>query len=331
MTPLKFRGLRVHQTPDGIVSRFDELTLDDLQPGNVVIRVLYSCINYKDALAVTGKGKILRRYPLVAGIDLSGEVLSSEDGRFRPGQKVLVVGSQLSETQDGGYAQYARVPADSVVPIPSGLNEVSAMVLGTAGFTAALAVMRMTLNGQDPAQGEILVTGASGGVGACAIDILASQGFKVVAFTGKPELQSFFSSLGASRIVDRNQLKLGTRPLETPEWAGAVDNAGGETLAWLTRTVQPGGNIASIGLASSADLKTTVMPFILRGINLLGINSVLIDNRTRHEAWRRLGSDLKPKHLNLIHTRTVEFNDLLQVFPEYLRSEVRGRTVVKIA
>jgi NADPH2:quinone reductase len=328
---MKFRGFRVHQTPDGIGGRFDELTLDDLQPGGVVIRVLYSSINYKDALAATGKGKILRRYPLVAGIDLSGEVVTSDDEHLRPGQKVLVVGSQLGETQDGGYAQYARVPAHSVVPIPPGLDEVSAMILGTAGFTAALAVMRMMLNGQDPEQGEIIVTGASGGVGSCAIDILASKGFKVVAFTGKPELAPFFTSLGASRIADRTQTTFGTRPLETPLWAGAVDNAGGAALEWLTRTVQPGGNIASIGLASSPDLNTTVMPFILRGINLLGINSVLIDNRTRHEAWRRLGSDLKPKHLDLIHTRTVAFDDLPKVFPEYLRSEVRGRTVVKIA
>ena len=328
---MKFRGFRIHQEQGKIVSRFDELTLDDLQPGNVVIKVLYSSINYKDALAATGAGKILRKYPLVGGIDLSGEVVSSEDGRFKSGQKVLVVGSNLSETQDGGYAEYARVPADSVVPMPAGLDEFTSMVLGTAGFTAALAVMRMMLNGQEPSQGEILVTGASGGVGVCAIDILASHGFEAVAFTGKPELAPFFASLGAKRILDRNTVQLGTKPLETPLWAGAIDNAGGETLAWLTRTVQPHGNIASIGLASSADLKTTVMPFILRGINLLGVNSVVIGNKIRHEAWRRLGTDLKPKHLDAIHTRTVSFDELPSVFPEYLRSEVRGRTVVKIA
>lgn len=328
---MKFRGFRIHQEQRNIVSRFDELTLDDLQPGNVVIRVLYSSVNYKDALAATGAGKILRKYPLVGGIDLSGEVVSSEDSRFKPGQKVLVVGSNLSETQDGGYAEYARVPADSVVSMPAGLDEFTAMILGTAGFTAALAVIRMLLNGQAPHQGEVLVTGASGGVGACAIDILASCGFEVVAFTGKPTLAPFFASLGAKRILDRSTVQFGVKPLETTLWAGAVDSAGGETLAWLTRTVQPGGNIASIGLAAGADLKTTVMPFILRGINLLGINSVLIDNNTRHEAWRRLGANLKPKHLDLIHTRTIAFDDLPQAFPEYLRSEVRGRTVVKIA
>jgi len=328
---MTFRGFRIHQEHGKIVSRFDELTLDDLQPGNVVIKVKYSSINYKDALAATGAGKILRKYPLVGGIDLSGEVVTSEDSCFNAGDRVLVVGSKLSETQDGGYAEYARVPAESVVPLPPGLDELTAMILGTAGFTAALAVMRMLLNGQTPQQGEILVTGASGGVGACAIDILASHGFDVVAFTGKPELAPFFTSLGAKRILDRNTVQFGTKPLEATLWAGAVDNVGGDTLAWLTRTVQPGGNIASIGLAAGVDLKTTVMPFILRGINLLGINSILIDNKIRHEAWRRLGADLKPKHLDLIHTRTVAFDELPQVFPEYLRSEVRGRTVVKIA
>ncbi len=269
----KFRALRIHRDDGRIEPRFEELTLDQLAKGEVVIRVAYSTINYKDALAATGAGPILRRFPLVGGIDLSGEVVSSEDSRYQAGQKVLVTGCGLSETHDGGYSEYARVRGDWVIPLPPGLDERAAMQLGTAGFTAALAIHRMEQNGQAPGNGPVLVTGATGGVGSLAVNMLAGRGYEVVALTGKPDAADYLREIGIARVLLRQELEFGSRPLEKALWAGAVDNLGGETLAWLTRTVDFWGNIASIGLASGPELHTTVMPFILRGVNLLGIKS----------------------------------------------------------
>lgn len=308
----------------------ERISLADLSAGEVVVRVRYSTINYKDALAATGAGKILRKYPLVGGIDLAGVVESSTDPAYRAGQEVLVTGGGLSETCDGGYAELARVKSESVIPLPAGLDAFQAMALGTAGFTAALAVHRMEQNGQQPSGGEIIVTGATGGVGSLAIDMLAARGYQVVALTSKPEASGYLQALGASRVLLRQDVQLGTKPLEEGRWAGAVDNLGGEVLAWLTRTTNPWGNIASIGMAASFDLKTTVLPFILRGVNLLGINSVVTPRDVRLQVWQRLASDLKPRHLDRIVTRTITLDELPGAFEPYLKASVVGRTVVKI-
>lgn len=326
-----FRAFRIHQEDRKIVSRLETIGLDEVTEGEVVVKVRYSTINYKDALAATGAGKILRRYPLVGGIDLSGEVVSSSDPQFQPGQKVLVTGSELSETRDGGYAEYARLKSDSVVPIPAGLDEFQAMAIGTAGYTAALAIHRMEQNGQQPADGEIVVTGATGGVGSVAIDMLAARGYPVVAVTGKQSSVDYLQQLGAARVLLRDQIDTGSRPLEEAQFAGAIDNLGGEWLTWLTRTVKFFGNIASIGLAASPELKTTVMPFILRGVSLLGINSVYTSRQLRLQVWQRIANDLKPRHLDKIVTRTIDFEQLPAAFDAYLQAGVTGRTVVRIA
>src|SRR5687767_8838159 len=268
-----FKAFRIHEREGRIVAGFEQLTVDALTAGDVVVRVKYSSINYKDALAATGAGKILRKYPLNGGIDLSGEVVSSTDSRYKPGQKVLVTGCGHSETLDGGYAEYVRAKGESVIPLPEGLSLFDAMALGTAGFTTGLAIHRLEQNGQKPELGPIVVTGASGGVGSIAVDLMAKLGYEVVAVSGKPEADAHLKSLGASRILRRQEIDLGKRPLETAHWGGAIDNLGGEILTWLTRTVDNWGNIVSIGLAASHKLETTVMPFILRGVSLLGVNS----------------------------------------------------------
>jgi NADPH2:quinone reductase len=329
MTP--FRAYRIHEIERRIVARFDELTLDDLGPGDVVVRVEYSDINYKDALAATGAGRILRRYPLVGGIDLAGVVVGSRDPRYTAGQQVLVTGCGLSETHDGGYAEYARVSGEWVIPLPAGMSTMDAMKIGTAGFTAALAVHQMEHNGQAPQNGPVVVTGATGGVGSIAINMLAGRGYEVVAVSGKPEADDYLRELGAARILRRQEIDHGSRPMEKALWAGAVDNVGGDLLAWLTRTVDQWGNIASVGLAGGPELKTTVMPFILRGVNLLGINSVLTPRATRLAVWGRIAGDLRPMKLDRICTKVVPFQDLPAQFDAYLQGRVTGRTVVKIA
>jgi NADPH2:quinone reductase len=326
-----FRAFRIHEIDRRIVARFDDLTLDDLGPGDVVIRVEYSGINYKDALAATGAGRILRRYPLVGGIDLAGVVVGSSDPRYRSGQHVLVTGCGLSETHDGGYAEYARVSGDWVIPLPAGMGTIDAMKLGTAGFTAALAIHQMEHNGQAPRSGPVVVTGATGGVGSIAVNMLAGRGYEVVAVSGKPEADAYLRELGAARILRRHDIDLGSRPMEKAQWAGAVDNVGGDLLAWLTRTVDQWGNIASIGLAGGTELKTTVMPFILRGVNLLGINSVLTPRATRLAVWARIAGDLRPARLDRICQKVVPFADLPAQFDDYLQGRVIGRAVVKIA
>jgi NADPH2:quinone reductase len=326
-----FRAYRIHRADGKIAGRFDQVTLDDLTPGDVVVRVNYSCINYKDALAATGTAPILRKYPLAGGIDLAGEVVSSADPRHAPGQRVLVTGCGLSETQDGGYAEYARLQGDWVIPLPQGMSEQDAMRLGTAGFTAALAIHRMEHNGQAPAKGPIVVTGATGGVGSLAINMLAGRGYEVVAVSGKPEADEYLRGLGAVRVLRRQELDLGSKPMEAVQWAGAIDNVGGELLTWLTRTVDFWGNIASIGLAGSHELKTTVMPFILRGVNLLGINSVATPRDVRLAVWERIATDLRPAKLDRIADRLVTFDELPAQFDDYIKGRVTGRTVVRIS
>lgn len=326
----KFRAYRIDQTNDGIVAGFTSLALDDLSAGDVVIKVSHSTINYKDALAATGKGKILRKYPLVGGIDLAGLVVSSDDERFREGEAVLVNGCGLSETRDGGYAQYARVDGDSVVPIPHGMGPFEAMQIGTAGYTAALAIHRMEQNGQTPSGGPVVVTGATGGVGSIAVDLLAGRGYEVVAVTGKADQADYLKEIGATRMLLRGEIDFGKRPMEKAEWGGAIDNLGGDALAWLTRTVSYGGNIASIGLAASMDLHTTVVPFILRAVCLLGINSVDTPRDLRLRVWERLGNDLCPRHLDTIGSRSVRFEELPDCFQAYIDGTVTGRIVVEI-
>ena len=325
-----FKAFRIHDEDKKIVARFDTIAIEDLSPGEVVIKVRYSGINYKDALAATGTGRILRRYPLVGGIDLAGHVVSSSDARFKAGDEVLVTGCGLSETHDGGYAEYARMKAEWVIALPKGLGLADAMRIGTAGFTAALAIDRMERNGQEPSRGPIVVTGASGGVGSLAIDMLSARGYEAVAVSGKADALEYLGRIGAKRVLKRQEINLGKRPLETPEWAGAIDNVGGELLTWLTRTVDFWGNIASIGLAASADLNTTVLPFILRGVSLLGINSVANTRPERLHVWERIATDLKPRHLDLIAERIIPFAELPAAFPAYIAGQVRGRALVDI-
>lgn len=325
-----FRAYRIDEQDGEIIAGFKQLSIDDLTEGNVVVRVSHSTINYKDALAATGKGRILRRYPLNGGIDLAGVVVSSEDTAFQPGTAVLVNGCGLSETRDGGYSEYARVDSNSLVPIPEGMTPAEAMQIGTAGYTAALAIHRMEQNAQTPDLGPVVVTGATGGVGSVAIDMLSARGYEVVAVTGKRDEEPYLRDIGAARILLRDQIDLGKRPMEKAEWAGAIDNLGGDYLTWLTRTMCYGGNIASIGLAASPALHTTVLPFILRAVCLLGINSVETPQDLRRAVWSRIGTDLKPQHLARIGHRTISFDELPGSFQDFIDGKVTGRTVVEI-
>jgi NADPH2:quinone reductase len=324
-----FLAYRIHLIDGEIRAAHETLTRDGPDPGELLVRVEYSGINYKDALAATGEGRILRNYPLIGGIDLAGEVLESSDDRFHPGQKIVSVGGGQSETRDGGYTELASVDSNHAVVLPSTLDTRTAMALGTAGFTAALAIHRMEHNGQRPEMGPIIVTGATGGVGSIAIDLLSSHGYDVMALTGKADQQPYLESLGASGIIDRKSLEIGKRPLEHANWGGAIDNLGGDVLAWLTRTVRPSGNIASIGLAADHELHTTVMPFILRGISLLGIY-MEVEQELRAQLWQRLGTDMLPQHLDRIVTREIRLNELPECFDAYIDGSVTGRTLVRI-
>ena len=325
-----FRAFRIDQKDDQVVAGFCDLSIDDLSPGEVLIKVSHSTINYKDALAATGTGRILRTFPLVGGIDLAGTVVSSEDERFDTGNEVLVNGCGLSETVDGGYAEYARVQADAVVPVPGGMTAAQAMQIGTAGYTAALAIHRMEQNNQLPEAGPIVVTGATGGVGSIAVDMLDARGYEVFALTGKAARSDYLKSIGAREVLHRDDVDYGKRPMEKALYGGAIDNLGGDALAWLTRTVKYGGNIASIGLAASAGLETTVLPFILRAVCLLGINSVDTPRALRLQVWKRIGGDLRPRHLDIIAAETIEFDDLPDAFQAFIDGEVTGRLLVKI-
>jgi acrylyl-CoA reductase (NADPH) len=325
-----FQALRVHQVEKATQSRLETIQLDDLSAGAVVIRVAYSSLNYKDALAVTGKGRIMRGFPRVAGIDLSGVVESSGDPACKPGDKVLVTGCNIGESLDGGLAEYARVPASAVVPLPQGLSLWEAMALGTAGFTAALALRRMLENHQAPELGPIAVTGPTGGVGSVAINLFTRAGFKVAAITGKKSSEDYLRGLGAGEVLDRTSLELGSKPLESARWGGAVDNLGGETLAFLTRTVQPWGNIACIGLAQGPGLNTTVMPFILRGVSVLGIHSVECPRPWRLAIWERLSTDWKPPQLRSIAPRTIGLEEVPKACEAIITGQVQGRSVVRI-
>jgi len=325
-----FRAFRIRNDEQGYRAGIETMRADQLSPGEILVRVAYSSVNYKDALAGTGRGKILRRFPLNGGIDAAGQVVASTDPAFREGDAVLCTGSGLSETRDGGYAEFARFESATAIAVPGGLSLREAMILGTAGFTAALSLYRMEQNAQSPAMGPIAVTGASGGVGMLAIDILARAGYQVDAITGKTGHADFLRGIGASTVTARQDVDWGSRPLESARWAGAVDNVGGDTLAGLCRMLQPYGNVASCGMAGGQDVHGTVMPHIIRGVSVLGIASAGTAIEIRRELWRRLASDWKPAHLDRICTQEVGLEALPGVFPGMLAGGSFGRTVVKI-
>ena len=327
--PANFRAFRIHSDDAGYRSGIETISLDDLNPGEVVVKAAYSSVNYKDALAGTGKGKILRRFPLVGGIDIAGHVVASADPAFKEGDAVLVTGSGLSETRDGGYAEYARLDATWVVALPAGLSLREAMILGTAGFTAALGLLRMTENRQAPELGPLAVTGATGGVGSLAVAIYSKAGYAVHAISGKPEHADYLKSLGASEVLGREALAT-TAPMASARFGGGLDNVGGTMLAALLAQTAPYGNVASCGLAASPELHATVMPFIIRGVSLLGVASAGTARDIRHEVWKRLASDWKPADLHAICTREATLDELPAVFETMLAGGSLGRTVVRI-
>jgi putative YhdH/YhfP family quinone oxidoreductase len=325
----KFKAYRLSEVDKKIKAEFVDCTLEDLDPGELVVRVAYSDVNYKDALAATGKGRILLRPVCIGGIDLSGTVVSSSDARFAKGDAVLAVGHLLGVRHHGGYAEYARIPADWAVKLPRGMSLWDAMAFGTAGYTAGLAIVKMELNGLTPASGPVVVDGATGGVGSIALAALAKLGYAVTALTGKEAEAEWLTKLGAKEILLRQSLDLAKiRPLDKSTWAGAVDNLGGEVLAWLASTMKVNGVIASIGLAASPNLATTVMPFILRGVSLLGINSTDAPSpELERRVWERLAGDMRPPMLKDM-ARTVPFADLPKVFDDFIQAKVSRRVVV---
>ena len=323
---MAFQAFRIHADRAGLES----LELDALSPGEIVVRVHWSGINYKDALAATRTAPIVRRPPLVGGVDLSGVVETSTDPAFRPGDAVLVTGCGLSETRDGGYAAFARVPVEAVVALPAGLSMREAMAIGTAGFAAALSIIQMQQMGLAPGNGPVAVTGASGGVGAIAIDMLAGLGHEVVALTRKPDADGFLQQMGASAVLTLADYAPGPRPLEAERWAGAIDNVGGPLLGGLLRSTRMGGSVAAVGLAGGSELAVSLMPFLLRGVNLLGVNSAATLRPKRLAVWQRIASDLRPRQLEALVTRTVSLAELPAAFDGYLDGRHRGRTLVRL-
>lgn len=326
----RFTALRVHQADDKVEPRIEQISLDDLAAGNVVIRASYSGINYKDAMAVLGKGKVARRYPLVPGIDVAGKVLRSEDPRYKEGDSVLVTGYGLGEGHDGGYSELVRVKADWLVRIPEGISEREAMQIGTAGFTAALALERLERAGTNPAAGPVLVTGATGGVGSLAIDMFSKAGYSVTALTGKQDQSDYLKALGADEVLLTDSIEIGKRPLESGRWGAAVDSLGGDMLAWILASTKPWCNVASIGLAAGVQLPTTVMPFIIRGVSLVGIDSPLCPHDIRERVWQRLAQELKPRHLERIGSHEIGLDQVPEACRNLLARKVTGRFVVKI-
>ncbi|MGH8719469.1 MAG: oxidoreductase [Burkholderiales bacterium] len=324
----KFKALRIREQDKKITSAIEATSLDELDPGEVVVKCAYSSVNYKDALAATGAGKVIRKFPCIGGIDLSGKVLSSSDSRFKKDDEVIVTSYDLGVAHDGGFSEYARVPAAWVVPLPRGLNLCEAMALGTAGYTAALAIHLLEQNDLKPENGKVVVNGATGGVASLAIDMLRKLGYETTAITGKDSEHEYLKQLGASEVLSRASLEIGTRPLEKTLWAAAFDSVGGDQLAWLTRTMQQNGLIASFGNAGGIELKTTVLPFILRGVRLIGVDSGYTAMPLRQKIWERLATDLKPRHLPRI-AHTVRLEDLPRVFETLLNASMRGRAVVQ--
>ena len=324
-----FPAYLISKTEQGQQAELKQLSLDELMPGDVSVKVEYSALNYKDGLAMTGKAPVVRRFPLVPGIDFAGTVVSSDHQGFKPGDKVVLNGFGVGEVHSGGFAGMARVKGDWLVPLPDEFTPRQAMAIGTAGYTAMLCVMALEQHGLTPDRGEILVTGAAGGVGSVAVSLLSHLGFSVIGATGRPTEKDYLASLGATDIVDRKELSGKARPISKERWAGAVDVAGGNTLANVLSQINYGGAVAACGLADSMDLPASVAPFILRGVTLYGIDSVMAPIERRQQAWRRLGRDLD---LKLLESMTVEigFDELPDAAEKILAGKVRGRTVVKI-
>jgi len=323
------KAFRIFEENGKSGGRIVELSLDDLDPGEVVIRTHFSGVNYKDALAATGAGKVIRRFPCVGGVDVSGVIESSLDARYKAGDQVLVTGYDMGVAHDGGFAEYVRVPADWVVPLPVNLSLFDAMVLGTAGFTAALAIHRMEQNELAPNKGKVIVTGATGGVGSLAIRMLSQLGYQVVALTGKPTEREYLRSLGASEVLLRSEIDFASkRPMEKALWAGALDSVGGETLAWLTRTMQQNGSIACFGNAGGIELNTSVFPFILRGVKLLGVDSSATEMPLRKQLWQRLAGDLHIERMDQIAHR-IALADLPEICAKMIAGGAHGRSVVE--
>ncbi|MFC1695282.1 YhdH/YhfP family quinone oxidoreductase [Pseudomonadota bacterium] len=329
--PETFRAFRIHDDEDGYRSGLENISLGDLSEGEVTIQVAWSGINFKDALAATGKGKILRHYPLTGGIDVAGVVVESSCDQVAVGDRVLANGSGLSETRDGGYSEYLRLSSDIVVPLPETLSMREAMGLGTAGFTAAMSLYRMEANGQEPGMGPILVTGASGGVGTVAINLLTAAGYETHAITGKVEEFDWLEHLGARQCISRHDLHWGQKPLEKASWAGCIDSVGGDMLAGISRVIDLWGNIACCGMAGGHALNTTVFPLILRGVSFLGISSSNCPIEMRRKLWNRLGHEWKPPLLGEIINREVTLDTMDVVFNDMMEGRSLGRTVVKIA
>lgn len=325
-----YKALRINLSGN-IIPNVETAKLPDLASGEVVIDAHYSSINYKDALAITGKSRIMRTYPTTAGIDVAGVIEQSSDERYSVGDKVLITGYGIGESADGGFAEKVHANADKLVKLPEGLDLKDVMTLGTAGFTAGICVMRMLENGQSPEQGPIMVTGATGGVGSVAIRHLSKLGFEVHALTRKYEQSAdYLKKLGAAEVIDYHQLEMGEKPLEKAIYAGAVDSVGGKTLSWLTRVIKPEGNIASCGLAGGIELNTTVMPFILRGVNLLGIDSVNLPMQPRLKVWEQLAENMNADDLALIVRDVIGIDDIIGKVNELMDGNVTGRYVVDL-
>ena len=326
----KFKALRVFNEDNKSVARVVEASLAELDPGEVVVRTAYSSINYKDALAITGAGKVIRRFPCIAGIDGCGTVIESSDTRFKSGDEVIATSYDIGVAHDGGLSATMRVKADWVVPLPKGLSLFDAMALGTAGYTAGLAIELAEKNDLTPKQGKVLVNGATGGVASLCIDMLAKLGYQVVALTGKAAEAPYLKSLGASEVLDRGKQEFGSRPLEKTLWAGAFDSVGGEQLGWITRTMQQNGVIASFGNAGGIELKTNVLPFILRGVRLVGVDTGYTPMALRRRVWERLATELKPRHLASI-AHPIALEDVPAYCARMLQGQIRGRAVVQFS
>ncbi|MFK9115646.1 acryloyl-CoA reductase [Peribacillus frigoritolerans] len=327
----QFDALVVNKQDDQFTVNIQQLSLDDLPQGEVLIRVHYSGVNYKDSLAAIPNGNIVSSYPIVPGIDMAGVVVSSEDSRFKEGDEVIATSYGIGVSQSGGYSQFARVPAEWIVPLPDGLTMKEAMIIGTAGFTAALSVLRLEENNLTPEQGSVLVTGATGGVGSFAVSILSKLGYSVEASTGKESEHGYLKAIGASTIVSRKDVYDGKlRALGKQKWSGAVDPVGGEPLASVLSQIKYGGAVAVSGLTAGTSLPATVFPFILRGVNLLGIDSVNCPMDTRLKVWHRLATDFKLEDLEQLVQQEITLKELPDVLPTLLKGEARGRTIVKL-
>ena len=325
-----FRAFRIVNDGGRIHGAIVDTRLQELTAGDVVIRAAYSSVNYKDALAATGCGRILKRFPLIGGIDVSGTIVSTSDARFTPGDRVIVTGYDLGVDNDGGYSGYVRVPADWVVPLPEGLSLFDAMALGTAGFTAGLAIVRLERLGLVPGQAPVAVSGATGGVGSIAVAALARLGYTVSAITGKDDAHAYLRDLGAAEVLSRHTIPIETRPLGKATWSAAVDAVGGEMLSWLVRTTGAWGAVASTGLTGGSDIHLTVMPFILRGVSLVGIDSATCPMDIRRLVWQRLAAEMKPRSLDAI-AQEIPLEGLPDAFATLLAGRARGRFVVNVS